>query len=144
MSTLTRKDSGDSKSNRTRAGSTGSNSSGKRASESKLKEPVFNTGMRRVTHCKVTVQIYLSRPSKRIGTAEAPKPSVAAVSGRSSAPHTAPDSKNAPDRSVRSTGVRKTPTFTIPLKKSVSHTPLDTPNYRSPVKSPSQYFQICY
>ncbi|XP_029544415.1 echinoderm microtubule-associated protein-like 1 isoform X2 [Oncorhynchus nerka] len=61
MSTLTRKDSGDSKSNRTRAGSTGSNSSGKRASESKLKEPVFNTGMRRVTHCKEEgyVKMYL-------------------------------------------------------------------------------------
>uniref|UniRef100_A0A8C8FP80 HELP domain-containing protein n=1 Tax=Oncorhynchus tshawytscha TaxID=74940 RepID=A0A8C8FP80_ONCTS len=42
MGTLTRKDSGDSKSNRTRTGSTGSNSSGKRASESKLKEPIFN------------------------------------------------------------------------------------------------------
>uniref|UniRef100_A0A8C8JYK5 Echinoderm microtubule-associated protein-like 1 n=1 Tax=Oncorhynchus tshawytscha TaxID=74940 RepID=A0A8C8JYK5_ONCTS len=61
MSTLTRKDSGDSKSNRTRAGSTGSNSNGKRASESKLKEPVFNTGMRRVTHCKEEgyVKMYL-------------------------------------------------------------------------------------
>ncbi|XP_041703165.2 echinoderm microtubule-associated protein-like 1 isoform X2 [Coregonus clupeaformis] len=61
MSTLTRKDSGDSKTNRTRAGSTGSNSSGKRASESKLKEPVFNTGMRRVTHCKEEgyVKMYL-------------------------------------------------------------------------------------
>ncbi|KAM6973680.1 echinoderm microtubule-associated protein-like 1 isoform 4-T4 [Aplochiton taeniatus] len=42
VGTLTRKDSGDSKSNRTRAGSTGSNSSGKRTSESKQKDPVFN------------------------------------------------------------------------------------------------------
>ncbi|XP_069008372.1 echinoderm microtubule-associated protein-like 1 isoform X4 [Embiotoca jacksoni] len=41
VGTLTRKDSGDSKSNRTRAGSTGSNSSGKR-SDSKQKDPVFN------------------------------------------------------------------------------------------------------
>uniref|UniRef100_A0A3P8YJT1 HELP domain-containing protein n=1 Tax=Esox lucius TaxID=8010 RepID=A0A3P8YJT1_ESOLU len=61
MGTLTRKDSGESKSNRTRAGSTGSNSSGKRVSESKLKEPVFNAGMRRVTHCKEEgyVKMYL-------------------------------------------------------------------------------------
>ncbi|KAM4624799.1 echinoderm microtubule-associated protein-like 1 isoform 2-T2 [Polymixia lowei] len=51
VGTLTRKDSGDSKGNRTRAGSTGSNSSGKR-SESKQRDPVFNAGMRRVTHCK--------------------------------------------------------------------------------------------
>ncbi|XP_005477112.1 echinoderm microtubule-associated protein-like 1 isoform X7 [Oreochromis niloticus] len=41
MGTLNRKDSGDSKGNRTRAGSTGSNSSGKR-SDSKQKDPVFN------------------------------------------------------------------------------------------------------
>ncbi|XP_052009716.1 LOW QUALITY PROTEIN: echinoderm microtubule-associated protein-like 1 [Xyrauchen texanus] len=48
-----RKDSGtDSKNNRTRTGSTGSSSSGKRASESKQREPVFSAGMRRVTHCK--------------------------------------------------------------------------------------------
>ncbi|XP_048830553.1 echinoderm microtubule-associated protein-like 1 isoform X5 [Brienomyrus brachyistius] len=43
MGTLTRKEStGDAKSSRTRAGSTGSNSSGKRTSESKPKEPVFS------------------------------------------------------------------------------------------------------
>ncbi|KAM6973684.1 echinoderm microtubule-associated protein-like 1 isoform 8-T8 [Aplochiton taeniatus] len=61
VGTLTRKDSGDSKSNRTRAGSTGSNSSGKRTSESKQKDPVFNAGMRRVTHCKEEgyVKMYL-------------------------------------------------------------------------------------
>ncbi|XP_034714672.1 echinoderm microtubule-associated protein-like 1 isoform X11 [Etheostoma cragini] len=41
VGTLTRRDSGDSKGNRTRAGSTGSNSSGKR-SDSKQREPVFN------------------------------------------------------------------------------------------------------
>ncbi|XP_041828290.1 echinoderm microtubule-associated protein-like 1 isoform X7 [Melanotaenia boesemani] len=51
VGTLTRKDSGDSKGNRTRTGSTGSNSSGKR-SDSKQRDPVFNAGMRRVTHCK--------------------------------------------------------------------------------------------
>uniref|UniRef100_A0A8D2ZGE1 EMAP like 1 n=1 Tax=Scophthalmus maximus TaxID=52904 RepID=A0A8D2ZGE1_SCOMX len=41
VGTLTRKDLGDSKGNRTRAGSTGSNSSGKR-SDSKQRDPVFN------------------------------------------------------------------------------------------------------
>ncbi|XP_029900216.1 echinoderm microtubule-associated protein-like 1 isoform X5 [Myripristis murdjan] len=41
VGTLTRKDSGDSKGNRTRAGSTGSNCSGKR-SDSKQRDPVFN------------------------------------------------------------------------------------------------------
>ncbi|XP_074516630.1 echinoderm microtubule-associated protein-like 1 isoform X1 [Sebastes fasciatus] len=60
VGTLTRKDSGDNKGNRTRAGSTGSNSSGKR-SDSKQKDPVFNAGMRRVTHCKEEgyVKMYL-------------------------------------------------------------------------------------
>ncbi|XP_074547714.1 echinoderm microtubule-associated protein-like 1 isoform X6 [Halichoeres trimaculatus] len=60
VGTLTRKDSGESKGNRTRAGSTGSNSSGKR-SDSKQRDPVFNAGMRRVTHCKEEgyVKMYL-------------------------------------------------------------------------------------
>ncbi|XP_076833615.1 echinoderm microtubule-associated protein-like 1 isoform X4 [Brachyhypopomus gauderio] len=40
------------RSGRTRTGSIGSNSGGKRASESKQREPVFSAGMRRVTHCK--------------------------------------------------------------------------------------------
>lgn len=30
------------------------------------------------------------------------------------------------------------------LASSALDTALDTPSYRSPVKSPSQYFQICY
>ncbi|XP_029349351.1 echinoderm microtubule-associated protein-like 1 isoform X5 [Echeneis naucrates] len=61
VGTLTRKDSGDSKGNRTRAGSTGSNSSGKRSDSSKQRDPVFNAGMRRVTHCKEEgyVKMYL-------------------------------------------------------------------------------------
>ncbi|TNN84249.1 Echinoderm microtubule-associated protein-like 1 [Liparis tanakae] len=41
VGTLSRKDSGDSKGNRTRAGSTGSNSSGKK-SDGKQRDPVFN------------------------------------------------------------------------------------------------------
>ncbi|XP_034050852.1 echinoderm microtubule-associated protein-like 1 [Thalassophryne amazonica] len=60
VGTLTRKDSGDSKGNRTRAGSTGSNSSGKR-SDGKQRDPVFSAGMRRVIHCKEEgyVKMYL-------------------------------------------------------------------------------------
>ncbi|KAG7275449.1 hypothetical protein CRUP_033182 [Coryphaenoides rupestris] len=42
MGTLTRRDSGESKGNRTRAGSTGSNSSGKRSDSGKQRDPVFN------------------------------------------------------------------------------------------------------
>uniref|UniRef100_W5NC28 EMAP like 1 n=1 Tax=Lepisosteus oculatus TaxID=7918 RepID=W5NC28_LEPOC len=62
VGTLARREStGESKSSRTRAGSTSSNSSGKKNSESKPKEPVFSAGMRRVTHCKEEgyVKMYL-------------------------------------------------------------------------------------
>ncbi|CAL8286907.1 unnamed protein product [Lota lota] len=52
MGALTRRDSGETKGNRTRAGSTGSNSSAKRSDSSKQREPIFNAGTRRVTHCK--------------------------------------------------------------------------------------------
>ncbi|XP_066551015.1 echinoderm microtubule-associated protein-like 1 isoform X5 [Amia ocellicauda] len=62
VGTLSRREStGESKNNRTRTGSTGSNSSGKKNSDSKLKDPVFSAGMRRVTHCKEEgyVKMYL-------------------------------------------------------------------------------------
>lgn len=95
----------------------------------------------------VTVQIYLN-PSKRIGSTEAPKSSAATattVTGRtaSATPDTA---KGASDKASR-TGGRKAPPFSLPLRKcpsQTSYSPLDTPSYRSPIKSPSQYFQICY
>ncbi|XP_032883673.1 echinoderm microtubule-associated protein-like 1, partial [Amblyraja radiata] len=43
---------GESKSNRTRTGSTSSGSSGKKTSEGKSKDPLYNAGKRRVIHCK--------------------------------------------------------------------------------------------
>nr|AAI24248.1 Echinoderm microtubule associated protein like 1 [Danio rerio]AAI64638.1 Eml1 protein [Danio rerio] len=139
-----RKDSGvDSKNNRTRAGSTGSNSSGKKTTETKQREPVFSAGMRRVTHCKVTVQIYLHRPSKRTRSAEPPKSSSAVPSQSTNNPS---EVKILSDRAAR-LGYRKIPPFSLPLRKCTSqpvHSPLEMPTYRSPVKSPSQYFQICY
>ncbi|XP_058844082.1 echinoderm microtubule-associated protein-like 1 isoform X2 [Acipenser ruthenus] len=49
---MRRESPGDPKSSRTRTGSTSSNSSGKKTSESKPKDPVFSAGKRRVTHCK--------------------------------------------------------------------------------------------
>ena len=96
----------------------------------------------------VTVQIYLSRPSKRAGPTDTPKSCTVAVSGRPALP-TPPVSKAAPlsEKGGAKAPVRKPPTFTLPLKKSasqLSYSPLDTPSYRSPIKSPSQYFQICY
>ncbi|KAE8289682.1 Echinoderm microtubule-associated protein-like 1 [Larimichthys crocea] len=140
VGTLTRKDSSDSKGNRTRAGSTGSNSSGKR-SDSKQRDPVFNA---------VTVQIYLSRSAKRTGTSG--KPVASAITARSATnPQQTSESNKASMAKkggpAKVPAARKTPNFSIQLRKSgslSSYSPLDTPSYRSPIKSPSQYFQICY
>ncbi|XP_078263374.1 echinoderm microtubule-associated protein-like 1 [Rhinoraja longicauda] len=53
MSSAARRESfGESKSNRTRTGSTSSGSSGKKTSEGKSKDPLYNAGKRRVIHCK--------------------------------------------------------------------------------------------
>ncbi|KAA8582174.1 hypothetical protein FQN60_008914 [Etheostoma spectabile] len=81
VGTLTRRDSGDSKGNRTRAGSTGSNSSGKR-SDSKQREPVFNA-----------VQIYLSHSAKRTGTSGSPLASSVATRPATSPEQTSNNSK---------------------------------------------------
>ncbi|KAL4613089.1 echinoderm microtubule-associated protein-like 1 isoform X4, partial [Arapaima gigas] len=60
MGSIQRKESiGDSKSSRTRAGSTSSNSSGKRSGESKLKEPVFSAGKGKAPHEEGYVKMYL-------------------------------------------------------------------------------------
>ncbi|KTF88448.1 hypothetical protein cypCar_00005501 [Cyprinus carpio] len=57
-----RKDSGvDSKSNRTRAGSTGSNSSGKKATENKQREPVFSAGESQVSCAHVIEYVSLNQ-----------------------------------------------------------------------------------
>uniref|UniRef100_A0A3B1JR71 EMAP like 1 n=1 Tax=Astyanax mexicanus TaxID=7994 RepID=A0A3B1JR71_ASTMX len=139
-----RKDSaGDAKNNRTRTGSTGSNSSSKRSSESKQREPVFSAGMRRVTHCKVTVQIYLHRPARGPASTEPPQSSSAVPSGS----RTSPPEPRTPSCRTSRPGATEVPPFTPLLRKCPPQptcSPLDTPTYRSPIKSPSQYFQICY
>lgn len=91
----------------------------------------------------VTVQIYLHRPSKRTRSAEPPKSSSAVPSQSTNNPS---EVKILSDRAAR-LGYRKIPPFSLPLRKCTSqpvHSPLEMPTYRSPVKSPSQYFQICY
>ncbi|XP_064195754.1 echinoderm microtubule-associated protein-like 4 isoform X2 [Anguilla rostrata] len=109
------------------------------ATKNKQKEPVFTVGTRQVTHCKVTMQIYLSHLSKRTGSSEAPQMLTLLPVRPTSAP---PKLKSPPDK-VKI----KAPALTLSLRKTSSQTgftPLDTPGYKSPLKSPSQYFQICY
>ncbi|MED6251369.1 hypothetical protein ATANTOWER_029558 [Ataeniobius toweri] len=156
VGTLTRKDSGDSKGNRNRAGSTGSNSSSKR-SDSKQRDPVFNAGMRRVTHCKassalssvhtvVTVQIYLGPSAQQRGTSRGPA-ALALTARLDTNLRLISESCRASEAGKGCTtvvsSVRKSPNCAL-LLMSESLSSLYTPIYWSPVKSPSQYFQICY
>lgn len=99
----------------------------------------------------VTVQIYLSRSTKPTGSKSSPAAS--AVSARSAAnpQHTSESCKaSVPAKKgggAKVSTVRKAPNFSLQLRKSgslSSYAPLDTPSYCSPIKSPSQYFQICY
>lgn len=98
----------------------------------------------------VTVQIYLSRSAKRTGTSG--KPVASAITARSATnpQQTSESSKASMAKKggpAKVPAARKTPNFSIQLRKSgslSSYSPLDTPSYRSPIKSPSQYFQICY
>ncbi|XP_056151155.1 echinoderm microtubule-associated protein-like 1 [Lampris incognitus] len=125
----------------TKARPTPAATSCKRAPDSKAKEPLVTLGTRRVTHCKVTMQIYLSPLARRTGSSETAK-SASTVPTDSSATGTP-----AVPQAKRGTKTRKTtPTFTLNLQKTTTcqTPPLDASNYKSPLKSPSQYFQICY
>uniref|UniRef100_H3CZH0 EMAP like 1 n=1 Tax=Tetraodon nigroviridis TaxID=99883 RepID=H3CZH0_TETNG len=97
-------------------------------------------GSRRVTHCKVTMQIYLSPLSRKTGSSEDAKLAarVPTRGGSTARPHAKGGSKPQ--------GGKTPPSFASNLKKSTSsqHTVQDECAYKSPVKSPSQYFQICY
>lgn len=101
-------------------------------------------------HYIVTVQIYLSRSAKRTGTSGSPTASSVTARSATSPQQTSQSSKAGMARkggAVKVPPVRKPPSFNLQLKKSgslSSFSSLDTPSYRSPIKSPSQYFQICY
>uniref|UniRef100_A0A3B4EWW2 Echinoderm microtubule-associated protein-like 1 n=1 Tax=Pundamilia nyererei TaxID=303518 RepID=A0A3B4EWW2_9CICH len=98
---------------------------------------------RRVTHCKVTMQIYLSPLTRKTGSSEAAKSAsaVPAHSGPAPAPNR-PQAKRGGKPEAR----KATPSFTLNFQKTSSgqSAPHDTSSYKSPIKSPSQYFQICY
>ncbi|XP_062858591.1 echinoderm microtubule-associated protein-like 1 [Trichomycterus rosablanca] len=101
-------------------------------------------GTRRVTHCKVTMQIYLSPQSKRIGPTNTPV--ATAVQPNVYPPASGPPPDNASSRKSKA-GSGKKPPCTLSLHKRRCQSPFspaDTPTYKSPIKSPSQYFQICY
>ncbi|XP_017538904.1 extensin-like isoform X1 [Pygocentrus nattereri] len=99
-------------------------------------------GTRRVTHCKVTMQIYLSPLPKRTGST---KTAVATAMQPNVYPPASgpPLDKTAPEK----TKARGGKSSAVPQKKSPCQSPFsptNTPTYKSPIKSPNQYFQICY
>ncbi|XP_005449796.1 echinoderm microtubule-associated protein-like 1 isoform X2 [Oreochromis niloticus] len=130
------------KTTRTRPASAAS-SSKKVQDSGKPREAAVNVGTRRVTHCKVTMQIYLSPLTRKTGSSEAAK-SASAVPAHS-VPAPAPNRPQAKGNG-KPEARKATPSFTLNLQKtssgqSATH---DTSSYKSPIKSPSQYFQICY
>ncbi|KAM7368130.1 hypothetical protein PAMP_014377 [Pampus punctatissimus] len=115
----------------------------KKVHEGKPKEAAVNLGTRRVIQCKVTMQIYLSPLARKIGSSEAAKSAatVPAYGGRAATPNN-PQMKGGTKPEMR----KKNPSFTLNLQKTTTsqNTPQETSSYKSPLKSPSQYFQICY
>ncbi|XP_017311023.1 echinoderm microtubule-associated protein-like 1 isoform X2 [Ictalurus punctatus] len=117
----------------------------KKLQESKPKETFASVvATHRVTHCKVTMQIYLSHPAKKTGTSENAVAAAVQLNVCPSASGPCPD-KAASDK--RKVGTGKKPPCTLSLHRSTCQSPFspaETPIYKSPIKSPSQYFQICY
>ncbi|KAM8832229.1 uncharacterized protein AB9W97_003437 isoform 2-T2 [Spinachia spinachia] len=119
-------------------------STGRKPPESRPKEAAGPVGTRQVTHCKVTMQIYLSPLTRKTGSSEAPG-SGAAVPARGGATAGAPNPPQE-DGGGKPEPKKTTPSFTVNLQKTTTNqsAPRDPSSYKSPLKSPSQYFQICY
>uniref|UniRef100_A0A3Q1FJN7 Echinoderm microtubule-associated protein-like 1 n=1 Tax=Acanthochromis polyacanthus TaxID=80966 RepID=A0A3Q1FJN7_9TELE len=126
------------KSTKTRPTSAASNY--KKPQEGKSKEAAVSVGKRAL----LTMQIYLSPLARKTGSSEAAKSTttVPTNSGPVPAPnHPQPKGGNKPETR------KSVPSFTLNLQKTTSSqqsAPQDTSSYKSPIKSPSQYFQICY
>ncbi|XP_024146906.1 uncharacterized protein LOC112157991 isoform X2 [Oryzias melastigma] len=85
----------------------------------------------------VTMQIYLSPLARKTGSSEAAASAAAARADRG--PAATPVKTPRPNESRKAT-----PSFTLNLQKSSQSSTQDISSYKSPTKSPSQYFQICY
>ncbi|KAM4712921.1 uncharacterized protein FYW61_020118 isoform 2-T2 [Anableps anableps] len=131
------------KTTKTRPGSAASVCKKVPEESNKSSEPTVSVGSRRVTHCKVTMQIYLSPLARKTGSSEEPKSATAmpAYSGPVAGPGP-PLTKRGSQPQMK----KSTPSFTLNLQKTITSqsSAHETSSYISPVKSPSQYFQICY
>ncbi|KAK9531784.1 hypothetical protein VZT92_011189 [Zoarces viviparus] len=110
---------------------------------SKSREAAVSVGTRQVTHCKVTMQIYLSPLTRKTGSSEAAKSGSAVPAD--GGPPTGPDRPQAKGGG-KPEAKKTTPSYTLNLQKTTTSqsAPQDTSSCKNPLKSPSQYFQICY
>uniref|UniRef100_A0A8C3A5F1 Echinoderm microtubule-associated protein-like 1 n=1 Tax=Cyclopterus lumpus TaxID=8103 RepID=A0A8C3A5F1_CYCLU len=101
---------------------------------------------RQVTHCKVTMQIYLSPLTRKTGSSEAAKSGPAVPASGGGGPAGAPNRPQVKGGGKPEAKKTTTPSFTLNLQKTTTSqsAPQDASSYKSPLKSPSQYFQICY
>ncbi|XP_052326694.1 uncharacterized protein LOC118398408 isoform X2 [Oncorhynchus keta] len=132
-----------------RLGPPGSTAPCSKKAESKTKEPAASVGSRQVTHCKVTMQIYLNPLTRRTGSSEAAKSAPMVPNSRPTRTPAPPQTKGGRPTSDRTKleTCKTPPAFTLPLQKSTNqntYSSMEMSNYKSPLKSPSQYFQICY
>lgn len=113
---------------------------------SKSKEAAVSVGTRRVTHCKVTMQICLSPLARKTGSSDAARSTSTVPATNSGNATAAPHHPQAKGSSKPEMRKKTTPSFTLNLQKTTtSQTAMqETSSYKSPTKSPSQYFQICY
>uniref|UniRef100_A0A3P9PNU2 EMAP like 1 n=1 Tax=Poecilia reticulata TaxID=8081 RepID=A0A3P9PNU2_POERE len=91
----------------------------------------------------VTMQIYLSPLARKTGSSEEAKSASAVPAYRGPVAGPGPPLTK---RGGQSQKKRSTPSFTLNLQKTVTgqSSAQEMSSYISPVKSPSQYFQICY
>ncbi|XP_061757041.1 echinoderm microtubule-associated protein-like 4 isoform X1 [Nerophis ophidion] len=115
---------------------------------SRSREGSVTSSTGRVTRCKVTMQIYLSPLARKTGSSETAT-SAPTVPARGGGPGVGGGPGNPQARGGGKTeAMRKNPSFTLNLQKTTTNNNKNTqqyaPNCTSPIKSPSQYFQICY
>nr|XP_057913719.1 echinoderm microtubule-associated protein-like 1 isoform X2 [Doryrhamphus excisus] len=112
---------------------------------SRSREGSVTLGTRRVTNCKVTMQIYLSPHARKTGSSESSTASAPSVPAGGGGPGH-PQARGGATTEAR----RKSPSFTLNLQKTTTNvsnnknTQQDAANFTGPLKSPSHYFQICY
>lgn len=95
------------------------------------------------------MQIYLSPLARKTGSSEAAKFAATVPAGGGGPPAAQQSKAGGGGSGSKPQGKKSSPTFTLNLQKSTNSQSQSTAaqeecSYKSPVKSPSQYFQICY